>query len=71
MSNQPSKFWKKNCVEINDDRSSAYDKKIFGLKPQGLMQVYVIIVMHIYLLKEQKLPLEKEQMVQYFEISKK
>ena len=35
------------------------------------MQVYVIIVMHIYLLKEQKLPLEKEQMVQYFEILKK
>ena len=45
--------FEKNWVEINDDRSSAYDKKILGLKPQGLMQVYVIIVMHIYLLKEQ------------------
>ena len=50
---QPSKFRTKTWVEISDDRRGAYDKKILILRLQCGTQVYVIIVMHICLLKEQ------------------
>ena len=54
-SNQPSKFRRKNWVEINDEARGTYspDKQI-KFKTEMLRSIYVIIVMHIYLLKEIK-----------------
>ena len=43
--NQSTKFWTKNWVEINDDVRGTKS----NLKHQCLSQVYVIIVMHMYL----------------------
>ena len=48
----PSRFKTKNWVNINEDRRGAYDKKILSLRLQCWTQFYVVIVMHIYLLKE-------------------
>ena len=47
-SNQPSKFRTRNWVEINDDASGRYDKKVLSLKLQCSMQIYMIIVIPIY-----------------------
>ena len=52
--NQPTKFrTKKNRVEINDDARITYKSNSqIKLKFECQNQVYVTIVMHIYLLKE-------------------
>ena len=47
--NQPAKFKIRNWVEINDDTGGTYNA---NSKIQFWSQVYVIIVMHIDLLKE-------------------
>ena len=46
--NQSSKFRTKNWVEINDESRGTYNFN----GQANLSLVYVIIVMHIYLLKE-------------------
>ena len=53
-SNRPSKFRIRNCVEINDEARGVHNLIInkLNLKHQCSDLVYVIIVMHIYLLKE-------------------
>ena len=52
-SSKPSKFRTKNWVEINDDVRGVYcPNKQIRFKTSMLRSVYVIIVMHIYLLKE-------------------
>ena len=52
-SSKPSKFRTKNWVEINDDVRGVYcPNKQIRFKASMLRSVYVIIVMHIYLLKE-------------------
>ena len=48
--NQPSKFRARNWVEINDESKGRYDNSNIRFKTS--MQIYVIIVMHSYLLKE-------------------
>ena len=54
-SNQPSKFRRKNWVEINDEaRGTYYPDKQIKFKTEMLRSIYVIIVMHTYLLKEIK-----------------
>ena len=51
--NQPSKFITKNCVEINHDVRRMYNANIqIKFKSSTLKSIYVIIVMHIYLLVE-------------------
>ena len=51
--NQPSKFITKNCVEINHDARRMYNANIqIKFKSSTLKSIYVIIVMHIYLLVE-------------------
>ena len=48
--NQPTKFITKNWVEINDDSCGPYNtNSLIKSKTSMLDQVYVIIVMHIYL----------------------
>ena len=47
--NQPIKFRTKNWVEINDDSREIHNTNSQSLKLQCQGQVYVIIVMHIYL----------------------
>ena len=51
-SNKTSKFGTKNWVEIDDDIRGAYSpNKQIRFKTSMLSLVYVIIVMHIYMLK--------------------
>ena len=51
--NQPSKFITKNCVEINHDARRMYNANIqIKFKSSTLKSIYVIIVIHIYLLVE-------------------
>ena len=48
--NQPTKFITKTWVEINDDSCGPYQtNSLVKSKTLMLDQVYVIIVMHIYL----------------------
>ena len=47
-SNQPSKVGTKNCVKKKYDASGTYNKKV-DAEFSMLNQVYVIIVIHIYL----------------------
>ena len=50
--NQSSKFRTKNWVEINNDARGTYNKcSQIKFKSSYQSQVYVIIVIHIYLLK--------------------
>ena len=52
-SNQPSEFRTRNWVEINDEARGTYSpNKQIKFKTSMLRSSYVIIVMHIYLLKE-------------------
>ena len=59
-SNQPSKFRTKNWVEINDESRGTYNANseikfkttILAFKLRTTNLAYVIIVMHIFLLKE-------------------
>ena len=51
--NQPSQFGTKYWVKINDDLDGTYNtgsQTKFNLQPEG--QVYMVIVMRSYLLKE-------------------
>ena len=51
--NQPSKFRTKNWVEINDESRGVYNvNSQIKLKTTMLNLVYVITVMHIFLLRE-------------------
>ena len=56
--NQPSKFRTRNWIEINDESRGTYNVnsqikfKTTMLKCDVKMLVYVIIVMHIFLLRE-------------------
>ena len=51
--NQPSKFRTKNLIEINDDSCGTYSTiKQIKFKTSILSQVYVIKVMHTYLVYE-------------------
>ena len=55
-SNQPPKFRTKNWVEINDESRGIYNVKSQGkFKTTMLKTSYVIIVTHIFLLKEMQL----------------
>ena len=48
--NQTTKFRIKNWVKINDDERGTYNLMVkLNLKLQSENQVYVIVVMHIYL----------------------
>ena len=48
--NQPTKFITKNWVEINDDSCRPYHTNSLNKSNTSMLdQVYVIIVMHIYL----------------------
>ena len=52
-SNQPSKFRIRNWVEINDESRGAYNvNSQIKFKTTMLNLVYVITVMHIFLLRE-------------------
>ena len=52
-SSKPSKFRTRNWVEINDEARDTYSlNKQIKFKTSMLRSSYVIIVMHIYLLKE-------------------
>ena len=52
-SSKPSKFRTRNWVEINDEARGTYSpNKQIKFKTSMLRSSYVIIVMHIYLLKE-------------------
>ena len=52
-SNKPSKFKTRNWIEINDEARGTYSpNKQIKFKTSMLRSSYVIIVMHIYLLKE-------------------
>ena len=52
-SGKPSKFRTRNWVEINDEARDTYSlNKQIKFKTSMLRSSYVIIVMHIYLLKE-------------------
>ena len=52
-SNKPSKFKTRNWAEINDEARGTYSpNKQIKFKTSMLRSSYVIIVMHIYLLKE-------------------
>ena len=52
-SNKPSKFRTRNWVKINDEArcTNSHNKQI-KFKTLMLRSIYVIIVMHIYLLQE-------------------
>ena len=51
--NQPSKFRTRNLVEINDESRGAYNvNSQIKFKTTILNLVYVITVMHIFLLRE-------------------
>ena len=51
--NEPTKFRTKSWVEINDGARGTYNTIVnLNLNLQCWSQVYAIIVMHIYLLKE-------------------
>ena len=51
--NQPSKFRTRNWVEINDESRGAYNvNSQIKFKTTMLNLVYVITVMHIFLLRE-------------------
>ena len=51
--NQQSKFKTKNWVQINDESQGAYNKdNQIRFKTSMLSEVYVIIVIHIYLTKD-------------------
>ena len=50
--NQPFEFITRNWVEINDDSKGRYDNSNIIFKTSMIRQIYVIIVIHIYLLKE-------------------
>ena len=53
-SNQLSKFRTKNWIERNDQSRGNYNTKvILDLSPQCYSLVYITIVMHTYLLKEE------------------
>ena len=53
-SNQLSKFRTKNCIERNDQSRGNYNTKVMlDLSPQCYSLVYITIVMHTYLLKEE------------------
>ena len=49
---QSSRFGTKNGVEINDDRLWTFDQKVLSLRLQCWIQIYVILVMYIYLYEE-------------------
>ena len=50
--NQPFEFITRNWVEINDESKGRYDNSNIIFKTSMIRQIYVIIVIHIYLLKE-------------------
>ena len=51
--NQQSKFKTKNWVQINDESQGAYNKdNQIRFKTSMLSEVYVVIVIHIYLTKD-------------------
>ena len=51
--NQPSKFRTKNWIEINDESRGTYSANSdIRFKTLMIRSNYVIIVMHIYMLKE-------------------
>ena len=51
---QPSKFRKKNWVEINDESKESYGTgSDIKFKTTMLSLIYVIMLMHTYLLREQ------------------
>ena len=50
--NQPFEFITRNWVEINDDSKGRYDNSNIIFKTSMIRQIYVIIVIHMYLLKE-------------------
>ena len=51
--NQPSKFRTRNRIEINDESRGAYNvNSQIKFKTTMLKSSYVIIVMHIFLLKK-------------------
>ena len=53
-SNQLSKFRTKNWIETNDQSRGNYNTKVMlDLSPQCYSLVYITIVMHTYLLKEE------------------
>ena len=50
---QPSKFKRKNWIEINDESRGTYKTyNQIRFKMSMLRSTYVIILMHIYLIKE-------------------
>ena len=50
--NQPFEFITRNWVEINDESKGRYDNSNIIFKTSMIRQIYVIIVIHMYLLKE-------------------
>ena len=53
-SNQPSIFWTKNWVKINDESKESYGTgSDIKFKTTMLSLIYVIMLMHTYLLREQ------------------
>ena len=53
-SNQLPKFRAKNWIEINDQSRGNYNTdRILDVRPQCVSLVYVIIVMHTYLLQNE------------------
>ena len=50
--NQPFEFITRNWVEINDDSKGRYDNSNIIFKTSMIRQIYVIIVIHMYMLKE-------------------
>ena len=50
--NQPFEFITRNWVEINDNSKGRYDNSNIIFKTSMIRQIYVIIVIHMYLLKE-------------------
>ena len=53
-SNQLSKFRTRNWIERNDQSRGNYNTKVMlDLSPQCYSLVYITIVMHTYLLKEE------------------
>ena len=72
-SNQPFKFKAKNWVETNDESRGTYNTNSqIKFKTTMLGLVYVIIVMHIYFLKElQQLITQQLQMLMQIMLIKK
>ena len=50
--NQPSKFRSKNWVKINDESRGNYASSSIKFKTSMTKSIYMIIVMHTYLLVE-------------------